>query len=133
MRQPFIQFTDWRPSQPLCALPDGEARTIHVRTLGDCLADLVEAIDPLGPYGPLPKLEMENFQRCLADARAAGMDVRYHAAWDSLHNRWVLTVHVRTGDSRYRVAKAVLPLLFEQFCLLAGVLKLNQVPETRIA
>jgi hypothetical protein len=128
-----MMFADFHPATKLCVHADGHARTIHARTLGDCLADLVEAIVPIGPYGTLPETEIENFGCCLADARNAGMDVRYHAAWDPLHNRWVLTLHVRAATNRYRVAKAVLPLLFEQFCLLAGVLKLNQVPEARNA
>ncbi len=130
MSRQSIQFADFHPAQPLCAQIDGEARTIHARTLGDCLADLVEAI---APHHALPEVETDNFRRCLTDARNAGMGVRYHAAWDSMHNRWVLTLHVRSAGNRYRVAKAVLALVFEQFCLLENVLRISHVPKARNA
>lgn len=123
-------FADFHPATKLCVHADGAARTIHARTLGDCLADLVEAI---APHDALPLIETDNFQRCLLDARSAGMDVRYHAAWEPVQNRWVVTLHVRTAGNRFRVSKAVLPLQFEQFCQIENVLKHCRVQEARNA
>lgn len=125
-----MMFADFHPETRLCTHADGVDRTIHARTLGDCLADLAEAV---APAGQLPLVEVQNFQRCLDDARSARMDVRYHIAWQPASNRWQLTLHVRTAGNRYRVAKAVLTLTFDQFCQIEYALKEARVPEARNA
>lgn len=123
-------FADFHPATRLCTHADGYDRTIHARTLGDCIADIAEAVVPAGQ---LPLVEVQNFQHCLADARAARMDVRYHIAWEPTSNRWVLTLHVRTVGNRFRVAKAVLTLTFDQFCQIEYTLKQARMPEARNA
>lgn len=120
----------FHPATKLCVRADGYDRTIHARTLGDCLADLAEVV---APAGVLPETEANNFRRCLADARMESMDARYHIAWEPPTNRWQLTLHVRTLGNRYRVAKAVLPLTFDQFCIIEYALKSAGVQEARNA
>ena len=126
----MTQFADFHPETKLCTRADGVDRTIHVRTLGDCLADLAEAVTTLDVT---PATEAANFRRCLADAKRDGMDVRHHIVCHPVFNRWVLTLRVCTAGSRWRVAKAQMNLTFDQFCVIERVFAQNKVPEARNA
>lgn len=130
----MTQFADIHPHtifHPDVVCPRGRRspRAIHARTLGDCLADLAEAITAPPP----PETEVENFVACLNDARADDMDVQYHLVWQPASNRWQLTLQVRSAGQRYSVAQAHLSIGFNQFCVIDTLLKRCRVQEARNA
>lgn len=127
----MTRFADFHPQtifHPAVVCPRGRRspRATHARTLGDCLVDLAEAVTT---HHTLPETEVENFAACLADAKADDMNVQYHLVWQPDANRWQLTLQVSNDGQRYSVARAMLTVSFDQFCILERVLKLNRVPE----
>lgn len=127
----MTRFADFHPQtifHPAVVCPKGRRspRATHARTLGDCLVDLAEAVT--APHVQ-PETEIDNFAACLADARDDEMNVQYHLVWQPDSNRWQLTLQVSNSGQRFSVARALLTVSFDQFCVLERVLKLHRVPE----
>lgn len=127
----MTRFADFHPqtifhSAVVCPKGRRSPRATHARTLGDCLVDLAEAVTT--PHLQ-PETEVENFVACLADAKADNMNVQYHLAWQPNSNRWQLTLQVSNSGQRYSIARAMLTIGFDQFCVLERVLKTHRVQE----